>query len=748
MESRILTSPVAETARGFSALPPAWRTDARSNITAGALAAVQSLPLSMGLGALALAPLGPAYAGYGALAGLYAAAFLGLVALLAGARGIALYAPRSLVSFMIGAVVAHSIVGAAWLPKDNPELVLAAVFLVLALAGAFQMSFALLRLAQLVKFIPTPVMAGFQNAAAIVILLSQVPFFVGLSEWPASLAEIQPLTLLVGAVTLGLACYGQRIVKRVPPLITALVGGIVLYYLLRGAGFSQALGPMLGAVPVSIPDGRQLAHIMAITQQPGFLGALPGLVLGAASIALVTSLDALVSAKALENLSGQRDNSTRQLMCIGAANTVTPLLGGIAGSITPGPSTASYESGARNSLSLFVHSSLFLVFVALAAPLLSGIPLVVISALVVHAGLQLVDRWTLQLLRAVLAGKSVAWSSIFVDLFVIGLVMGIALAGEVVLAVGIGVAIAVVVFTMRMSRGVIRSMRYGDEVQSRRERNSAHTALLAKHGRRILAIELEGPLFFASAEALHNCMDTAIAAQVRYLILDMSRVNEVDSTGAHILVQGSERLRSAGIHLLISGQDERPNTAVLLRHHGVVASSPEHSLPDLDRALEWCENHLLASLDAGEQPGDYPFELLDLVSGMSDEDRAALKPTLERREYEPGSVVFSQDELSHALYIILRGTASVRVHDIGGRERRLMTFSPGTVFGEMALLDREARSATVTADTALACYVLNAAAFNVITALRPTVSIRLLANLGRELSYRLRRSNQIVAGER
>jgi SulP family sulfate permease len=326
--------------------------------------------------------------------------------------------------------------------------------------------------------------------------------------------------------------------------------------------------------------------------------------------------------------------------------------------------------------------------------------------------------------------------------------MGIALAGEVVLAVGIGVAIAVVVFTMRMSRGVIRSMRYGDEVQSRRERNSAHTALLAKHGRRILAIELEGPLFFASAEALHNCMDTAIAAQVRYLILDMSRVNEVDSTGAHILVQGSERLRSAGIHLLISGQDERPNTAVLLRHHGVVASSPEHSLPDLDRALEWCENHLLASLDAGEQPGDYPFELLDLVSGMSDEDRAALKPTLERREYEPGSVVFSQDELSHALYIILRGTASVRVHDIGGRERRLMTFSPGTVFGEMALLDREARSATVTADTALACYVLNAAAFNVITALRPTVSIRLLANLGRELSYRLRRSNQIVAGER
>src|SRR5258707_12718560 len=110
----------------------------------------------MGLGALAFAPLGPEFVTSGVLAGLYGAAFLGLVAVLAGARGVSIYAPRSLVSFMIAAVCAQVIVAASWLPQNDPDTVLSAVFLVLAMAGAFQLAFALLRLSKLVKFIPTP----------------------------------------------------------------------------------------------------------------------------------------------------------------------------------------------------------------------------------------------------------------------------------------------------------------------------------------------------------------------------------------------------------------------------------------------------------------------------------------------------------------------------------------------------------------------------------------------------------------
>ncbi len=731
------------------------------------MAAVVTLPLAMGLGALAFSPFGPDYVTTGVLAGLYAAAFLGLVALLAGARGVAIYAPRSLVSFMIAAVCADLLLGASWLPGDDPLALTSAMFLLLAMAGAFQFAFGVAHLARLVKFIPTPVMAGFQNAAAIIITLSQLHLLLGLSARPAlagwgqALGETKPLTLLVGAVTLALVFRGPRLMKRLPPLLTGLLGGSLAYYLLVAAGWSSHLGETLGAIPVALPDGRQLAGIMALTQQPGFVEALPGMIAAAASIAVVASLDALISAKVVETLSGQRGNSTRELLCIGAANGVAPLLGGIAGSISLSSTTANYRSGARNSLSLLVHALLFLALVPLAAPLLGHIPKVVIAALVIHAGTQLFDRWTLQLVRKVAGGKAVNWASIAIDLAVIAMVTGIALAGEIVIAVALGITIAVIVFTFRMSRGVIRTSRYGDELHSRRTREAGDLALLSAHGRRILMIELEGPMFFASAELLHNRIDTAIAGNVRYVVLELARVNEVDSTGARILQQTWQRMQAAGAELLICGQDEHHQTASMLRDHGVADMLGEERLcPDLDRALEWCENHLLASLKSRtDEAADLPFERLDITRGLVAEEREVLRETLTRREFTAGEKVFAEGEVGDALYIIVRGSASVRlqlgaaagnevgaaVNKTAGGDRRLVTFSAGTVFGEMALLDREPRSATVTADEALACYVLERARFEELAMAHPRIGMTLLGNLGRELSLRMRRANKTLA---
>ena len=123
LRSRLFSSPAAPGGNPhLGALPVAWRGNPRVDAVAGAVTSLVTLPLALGLGALAVAPLGPAYLPAGVLAGLYAAAFLGLVAVLAGAKGIAIYAPRSLVSFMIAAVCADVLVPAAWLPKDDPRL--------------------------------------------------------------------------------------------------------------------------------------------------------------------------------------------------------------------------------------------------------------------------------------------------------------------------------------------------------------------------------------------------------------------------------------------------------------------------------------------------------------------------------------------------------------------------------------------------------------------------------------------------
>jgi CRP-like cAMP-binding protein len=194
------------------------------------------------------------------------------------------------------------------------------------------------------------------------------------------------------------------------------------------------------------------------------------------------------------------------------------------------------------------------------------------------------------------------------------------------------------------------------------------------------------------------------------------------------------------------GHDEHAQTASLLADHSVSqALTSERLFPDLGHALEWCENDLLARLKSGAAAsGEHPFELLDLVRGLSQGEREALRAALFRREFPPGATVFAQGDPGDALYIIVRGSASVRLRRGDGRERRLVTFSAGTVFGEMALLDHEPRSATVLADEPLACYVLERRVFDELCVLRSRIGLTLLANLSRQLSLRMRRANRIL----
>ncbi len=116
-----------------------------------------------------------------------------------------------------------------------------------------------------------------------------------------------------------------------------------------------------------------------------------------------------------------------------------------------------------------------------------------------------------------------------------------------------------------------------------------------------------------------------------------------------------------------------------------------------------------------------------------------------RRTYAQGDAVIWEGDTGRELFIIAHGTASVKIK-LAGKDRanRLATFSAGTVFGEVALLDEQPRSATVEADKDLACYVPNENAFDTLTREHQPIAIRLLKNLGRELSRRLRRANQTI----
>jgi anti-anti-sigma factor len=296
-----------------------------------------------------------------------------------------------------------------------------------------------------------------------------------------------------------------------------------------------------------------------------------------------------------------------------------------------------------------------------------------------------------------------------------------------------------------MSRNVIRREQHGDITQSRRARHPADLAILASQGRAILALELEGPMFFASAETLHNRVESAIAQGVRYVILDFSRVTELDSTGARILLQANDRLKAAHCTLVLCGADRRAELAALLVSHAVVdAITRDRMFPDRDRAFEWCENRLLASQREAVAADEFPLERLDIFRDLDPVALETLRGMLLRREFGAGEAVFREGDEGDALYIICRGSATVSVIEMGSDDRRLMTFSQGTFFGEMALLDRERRSATILADEPMSCYVLERSGFERFSHAHPHAALVLLANLSREISQRMRRANRAL----
>src|SRR5258705_2152002 len=338
------------TARVFAVFPGNWRRNLRGDLTGGLVAAVVTIPMSIGFGLLAFAPFGQRFLSIGILTGLYGAIFLGLVAVLLGARTVTIYAPRSLIAFMIGSIAMQGFAQppAGPLGQLEPYYVAGALLATLSLAGLIQMIFGAVRLGALVRFIPSPVMAGFQNAAALLILYSQLHIMLGLphrlppSALYAALADAKLLNLALGAATVAVIWIGGRLSRHLPPALLGLVFGTLVYYLLVAVGLEARLRPTIGPIAGGRPGGYYFGALLAFAVHRAAIDMLPTLLLFAFSLAVVASLDTLICPRIVEGVTGQRTAANRVLRLIGGANLITPLLGGICGggrasSSTPGP---------------------------------------------------------------------------------------------------------------------------------------------------------------------------------------------------------------------------------------------------------------------------------------------------------------------------------------------------------------------------------------------------------------------------
>jgi anti-anti-sigma regulatory factor len=288
-----------------------------------------------------------------------------------------------------------------------------------------------------------------------------------------------------------------------------------------------------------------------------------------------------------------------------------------------------------------------------------------------------------------------------------------------------------------MSRSNVRRLYRCDNVRSRRYRDPAELELLHVRGASVLVIELQGALFFGSAERLAQIVDRETAGGTTAILLELRRMTEIDSTGGRILGDIDAALAARGIKLalVLSGRTETAaRLADIFRR--------DRFFPDIDRAIEWAEDELLQN--AGSGPAlQLPLDRLPLLLDFTPDQIKRLQPWLEPVAWPAGHVVFRHGEPGSSLYLVTQGRASVHlVHDDG--DIRLVTFAAGAVFGELALLDRGPRSATITVDQDLAGFGLSEASFGELCQMQPDIAIKLLSALGRELSVRIRYANMTI----
>ena len=527
----------------YAQVPRTWRLDVVAGLTVGVVA----LPLALAFGVSS---------GVGAEAGIVTAIIAGIVAAIMGGSHVQVSGPTGAMVVVLAPVVAAHGKGALAL------VTLMAGFLVVA-AGLF-------RIGGVVSAIPWPVIEGFTAGIAVIIFLQQVPAALGLpatshqsNAFLAALAAIRSTSLPDALPTLAIVA-GVAVVmvvfRRVAPKVPGSLVAIALTTI--AVRVSGASVPVIGELPKGLPT----PHLPDIN-----LAALSSLALPAITIAALAGIESLLSARvaSLHSDTGRYDGD-RELVGQGLASIASGLFGGMPATGAIARTAVNVRSGARTRLAAIVHSVTLLVVVTGASALVASIPLSALAGiLMVTAVLMVPAHAVLTVVKASRQNAVVFATTAFVTVAV-----------DLIYAVAIGVAVAAffALRTMSRSAGVHR-----EELHS-----PAHAG-----DERIALFRIDGALFFGAADRV---MDRVASTEgVEVVILRMSQVQLMDSTGAQVLAELVTTLERRGVTVLVKGI--QPRHLELATRVGVLEAlrDESHVFDDLPRAVEYARSLVAAA---------------------------------------------------------------------------------------------------------------------------------------------------------
>jgi SulP family sulfate permease len=481
----------------------------RGDLLGGVTAAIVALPLAL---AFAVA------SGVEPKAGLYTAIVAGIVAAVCGGSKVQITGPTGAM-----AVILVGIVGKYGIEK---------VWIAGAIAGMIQVALGLAKLGQLVKFIPYPVTAGFTNGIAVIIFCGQLNNFFGL-KLPRSDHFLSGLWSTVGnwnlinwesvaiaSIVIVTKLFWARVTRIIPGSLVGLIVATALtsYFHLNIA--------TIGEIPRSLP----MPHGISGWQDWGLLREL---INPALALAALGSIESLLSAVVADGMTvSDKHNSDRELIGQGLANMIVPFFGGIPATGAIARTAVNVRSGGKTRLSGVIHGVTIALIMLTLAPLASQIPLAALAGILMVTSARMIEWEAVKLLI----------KADHADLSVMLLTWFITIGFDLILAVEVGLIAAGALFIKRMSELDLAKIP---------EAEVFPPGLPLELSRAIAVYRVDGPLFFGAAERFVTFLREE--PKVKYLILRMRFVPNMDTTGLVALEDIYQDLNRRGCRLLLSG---------------------------------------------------------------------------------------------------------------------------------------------------------------------------------------------------
>jgi sulfate permease, SulP family len=731
---------VDQSIRQSVSLGPKFRA-ALNDVLGGAAASVLTVTFGLSYALLIFAgPLAPDLS-YGVAATFISSAILAAVLALGSSLPFAVGGVDSSTAAISG-ILASSLVER--ITAANPAApLLAPVLATLALSavatGIVLCGFGVTRMGRAIRYVPYPVVGGFLGATGCLILLGAVRVITGERLQLATLdhfAHLLTLSELAAACAMALVLYLTWHRSRTPfglPII--LIGGTIAAHIafwLIGVSLAeaQAAGWTFRPPP---PAAFMLPWSPTeIGRYPWY--TLPDLAGNLIAVVFVTASSTLFNTTGIEVAVHREADLERELSATGIANILSGAFGGYAGCVSVSRTVLSFNSGATGRLSgltVAAISALMLVF----APMLLGyMPKFVLGGLLIYLGADQLHRWIVQSRRRLSAPEYLSLLAIIVIIVQWGFIAGIL----------IGVVIGCTTFALSAAR--IDSIKYsfdGSEYRSSLDRSRDDQTVLSAHGGKIQGLNLQSYLFFGSANRLYQHVKALLARhpECRYLLFDFKQVTGIDSSAAYSFAQIKRTAQERGIKLVLV---HLPATAEKALRSSEFISKEVSIIPELDHALEWCENEIITQHQGLEQEEASLRDWFAQILG-TEADALDLIGRCERLEVDAGETIVRSGEAAESMHFILDGRVGIMVPADQGGTTRVRSLGRYTTIGEMGLVSHSPRSATIQAEVASILYVLSTHQFEAIKSENPALGQKLLTYFVTVMAERLTFANRTIA---